>query len=210
MTDAKFHIRTVEYSELDQLLELEKEWPDHSRATPEELTLRIDKFQEGFFIAEDNSGIIASIICYPYRYQPDDLSNFHNWETVIKKCYHTQDSPITANALYIVSGTTKPTHHGSELFDSGVNHVVDLAKKLHKQYVVGGCLLPGYARYVQKHEKISADEYVFKKSQERFIDPLIEKYRRLNFFVPDTRHVIADYFLHAPSLNYSALVIKAL
>lgn len=210
MANAKFHIRVVEYSDLNQLLELENEWPLHSRATKEELTFRISQFQEGFFIAEDNSGIIASIISYPYHYQSHDLSNYHNWETVLKKCYHSQQSETDSNALYILSGTTKPTQHGSELFDGGVNHVVGLAKKLNKQYVVGGCLLPGYARYLQKHEPISAHEYVFKKSLGRFIDPLIEKYRRLDFFVPDTNHIIADYFPHEPSLNYSALVVKSL
>ncbi|VVC74773.1 hypothetical protein AQUSIP_00450 [Aquicella siphonis] len=205
-----FHIRSVEFSDMDQLLELEKEWPVDARASAETLKMRIDKFQQGFFIAEDETGIIASIICHPYHYMPGDVANFKNWEAVVRHCYHSMSSETGANALYIISGTTKPTQHVSELFNGGVNHVVELGKKLGKQYVIGGCLLPGYSRYIEKHENISASDYVFKQSQGRCVDPLIEKYRRLGFHVPDKNHVIADYFPHGPSLNYSALVVKKL
>lgn len=202
-----FSIRTVQLSDIDQLLELEKEWPEHARAPKEILLHRINRFQPGFFIAENETGIIASIISHPYFYQADDLSNFINWEMVAKKCYQSDESPTHSNALYILSGTSKPGY-GSDLFDGGVNHVVALAKELGKHYVIGGCLLPGYARYRTKNEPISAVDYTFKKSQGRFIDPLIEKYRRLDFYVPDKNHVIADYFPHEPSLNYSALVVR--
>jgi hypothetical protein len=204
-----FSIRTVKPSDIHQLVELEKEWPEDARATQQELQNRIDKFRQGFFIAENETGIIASIISYPYHYQPGDLSNFASWEMVAAKCYHTHELPADANALYILSGTSKPGY-GSDLFDGGVNHVVDLGREMGKHYIIGGCLLPGYARYISKHEPISAGDYVFKKSQGRYIDPLIEKYRRLAFYVPDKNHVIANYFPHAPSLNYSALVVRDL
>jgi hypothetical protein len=205
-----YHIRTVEHSDIDQLLELEKEWPEHARASKELLLFRINQFQQGYFIAEDETGIIASIICYPYQYAPNDISNFKNWETVVTLCYQYDPNEIASNALYIVSGTSKPTYHGGEVFDDGVTQVIELAKKLGKHYVVGGCLLPGYARYISKHEMLSAEEYVFKKVQNRYVDPLIEKYRRLDFHVPDQNHVISNYYPHEPSLNYSALVVRVL
>ena len=100
--------------------------------------------------------------------------------------------------------------HAGEVFDGGVNHVVDLAARLGKRYVVGGCLLPGYSRYTRKHGDISAAEYVFKKMHDKSIDPLLEKYRRLDFHVPDENHIIANYFLDDTSFNYSALVVKSL
>lgn len=205
-----FHIRVVEPSDMDQLLELEKEWPEDARATADQLHARIHKFQQGFFIAEDESGIIASIICHPYHYQPENLANFKNWDTVARQCYQTPSPMESANALYIISGTTKPTQHVSELFNGGVNHVIELGKKIGKDFVIGGCLLPGYSRYIEKYENISASDYVFRQSNGRFVDPLLEKYRRLGFHVPDHHHVIADYYPHAPSLNYSALVVKDL
>lgn len=204
-----FAIRTVEQSDIKELVELEKEWPENARASEQTLLDRINKFQQGYFIAENETGIIASIISFPYLYFPYDLSNFHNWEMVVKKCYESDEIPANTNALYILSGTSKPGY-GSDLFDGGVNHVVELANKMDKQYVIGGCLIPGYARYLAKRECISAADYVFKKTQNRFVDPLIEKYRRLGFFVPDKNHVLANYFPHESSLNYSVLTIKDL
>jgi len=87
---------------------------------------------------------------------------------------------------------------------------VDLAKEMGKRYVIGGALLPGFAKYKSRHEQISASDYVFKKSQGRFIDPLIEKYRRVGFHVPDENHVFENYFPDDNSLGHSALVVKDL
>ena len=105
---SKFKIRTVEYSDLPQLMELEKLWPENARASYETLKFRIDKFQQGYFIAEDETGIIASIIAHPYYYTPDDLSNYQHWDAVVSKCYET--NPADTNALYIIIGTSNPPH----------------------------------------------------------------------------------------------------
>lgn len=202
-----FTPRTVEYSDLDQLMELEKIWPEKARASYETLKFRIDKFQQGFFVGEDETGILGSIICHPYHYHPADLSNYQNWEAVVKKCYANHDYTDT-NALYIVAGTSRPSIHGNEIFDSGMVHVVDLAKKLNKRFVIGGCVLPRYARYASKHANASIEDYVFKKVKDKCLDPLLEKYRRHGFHVPDKNHIISNYFLDDSSLNYSALVVK--
>jgi hypothetical protein len=198
--------RTANLSDLPQLLELEKVWPEMARASYETLKFRIERFSEGFFVAEDETGLIGSIICHPYHYQPQDLSNFADWESVVKKCYET--NPADANALYIIAGTTKPSAHGGEPFNSGMEHVTDLAQRLGKQYVLGGCILPGYMRYINKHGEISVSDYVFKKTKNRLVDPLLEKYRRHDFHVTDKNNIIANYYLDDSSFNYSALVVK--
>lgn len=205
-----FHIRAVLATDIDQLLELENEWPPNARASKEKLLFRINRFQQGFFIAEDETGIIASIISHPYHYQSDDISNYKNWQSVVKQCYQSTEDLNKLNSLYIVSGTSKPTRHGGDVFDGGVMHVVELGEKLGKQHVVGGCILPGYARYIEKHGPISAVDYVFEHKHNRYLDPLIDRYRKLKFHVPDPQHVIADYFPHEASLNYSALVVRDL
>lgn len=202
-----FNIRTAHLNDLAQLLELEKIWPVNARANEHALKFRLIQFPEGYFIAEDASGIIASIICCPYQYQSHDLSNYASWEQVSKNCY---DNTSLKNALYIVSGTSRPTIYQQQVFNGGMQHVIDLAKKLGKQYVVGGSLIPGYASYIAKKGFISAADYVFKKHNQRYVDPLIEKYRRLGFYVPDKNHIIENYFSDAASLNYSALVVKDL
>lgn len=208
LASPEFHIRNATLADIPQLIELEKEWPEPARASEETLRFRINFFQEGYFIAEDESGIIASIIACPYQYDPERLDAYQNWERVANACYSEPATLKNKNALYIVSGTSKATRHGGKVFDGGVTQVVDLAKRLGLRYVVGGCLLPGYSRYVNKHQHATAKEYVFAKINERFVDPLIEKYSRLDFHVPNAAHVIANYFQHEPSLNYSALVVR--
>lgn len=136
--------------------------------------------------------------------------NFKSWTTVVTNCYQSEYFAEDLNALYIVSGTAKKSSYGNELFNAGIYHVTNLAQKMAKKYVIGGALLPGYKKFLAKHASVSAGDYVFKQSQGRCVDPLIEKYRRLGFIVPNEDHVIANYFSHAPSLNYSALVVKKL
>lgn len=210
LNNNKFYIRNATLDDLDCLVELEKEWPENVRATEAELALRIKKFVEGYFVAFDNAGMTASIISHPYYYSQDDLSNFKTWSGIVEKCYQSPIIYDETNALYIVSGTIKKTPYVTQLFNEGVELVIGLAKKMQKRYVVAGTLIPGFARYKETNANILAHEYVFTKSRGRFIDPLIEKYRRIGFHVPDQQHVFADYFPDENSNGYSALVVKDL
>lgn len=194
--------------DLALLLDLEQKWPEQSRATEHALKRRIERFAEGYFIAEDNTGIIGSIIAHPYYYDPCDLSNFNSWAALIKTCYDSEQSFSSANALYIVSGTSNKPHNEALFFNTGISLIIELAKKMGMTYVIAGALLPGYACFLRKHKKMRAEDYVFEKNKQRFVDPLIEKYRRIGFSVPDKHHVIANYFPDENSLNYSALVVK--
>lgn len=206
----KFNIRNATHQDMPQLLELEKEWPEDLRASEAELALRLDKFADGFFVASDNTGMIASIIAHPYFYSPDNLSNFQTWSHIVNTCYRQGVSVADANALYIISGTTRKTPYVTELFNAGIELVVNLARKLDKRYVVGGALLPGFAKFKQQHVEYSARDYAFRMSQGRHIDPLLEKYRRIGFRVPDKNHVVENYFPDNNSLGFSALVVKDL
>lgn len=205
-----FSIRTATNADLAQLIELEKEWPENARATADQLALRIQKFSQGFFIGEDENGFVGSLITHPYSYQPDNLLNYKNWNEVVNTCYSPESSHRETNALYIISGTTKKTRHGAALFDQGMLHAIELATQLGKKYIVGGALLYGYADFIAENHFLTAEDYVFTRTRGRFIDPLIEKYHRIGFVVPDKNHIIANYFPHAESKNYSALVVKKL
>lgn len=205
-----FTIRNATQKDLPQLLELEKIWPEASRATEQELNQRIERFAAGYFVAEDNLGIISSMITHPYVYNPNDLSSFDNWDNVNQACL-TQRIPFDdCNALYILSGTSKTNHYAGALFSGALACALNLAKEMGKSYVLAGALLPGYARFVKKYGMTTAQDYVFKQSNHRFVDPLIERYRRVGFYVPSKEHVLADYYPDSNSLNYSALVVKPL
>lgn len=200
--------RTVTHADLPQLLELEKEWPEHARATEKQLSARIKKFSEGYFVAVDKTEIVASIISHPYDYFPHNLSNFQSWSSVLNKCYLTDVDFQNTNALYIISGTVKKAYAKQGFFNDGIVEIVNLAKKIGKKHVVAGSILPGYARHLNKIGHMSAADYVFESINGRFLDPMIEKYRRLDFKVPDKSHVMSNYFPDESSLNYSALVVK--
>ncbi|MDF1683204.1 MAG: hypothetical protein P1U36_00960 [Legionellaceae bacterium] len=205
-----FQIRHAMPKDLPQLLELEKVWPEAARATAQDLSRRIDAFAAGFFVVEDSSGIYASMICYPYSYDPSNLSNFKSWDHVNKQCFLEQAMPDDCNALYILSATNKKTNIAGDLSRSFMEHVFKLAINMNEKYVLAGILLPGYARYIKKYGQITPEAYVFKQINNRFVDPMIDKLTRLGFEVPQKDHVIADYFPDKNSLNYSALVVKSL
>jgi len=198
-------IREVEYADLPLLVELEKVWPETARASEAMLKWRIDKFKAGYFVVENEVDLIGSILSCPYDYQPQDLRNFKNWETVMHAGYEEAQTS-QGNALYIVSGTSKASH----LFGLAVRHVAEFAKTLGKKYVVAGCVLPGYLKYIELHGEISAADYVFLQNKNRFVDPFIEKYSRQGYLVPDKNHVFANYFTDTNSLHHAALVVKNL
>lgn len=210
LKDDVFQIRNATQHDLPQLLELEKIWPEASRATEQDLSLRIERFPVGYFVVEDKAGIYASVITHPYRYDPNDLSNFKHWKHVNKACFLKSSALDSANALYVISATNKKTKGGGQLARCFVERLVTLAQSMKKSYLVAGVLLPGYANYLKKHGAIKPDVYVFKQVNGRFVDPLIEKLSRIGFCVPTKQHVIADYYLDPNSLNYSALVVKPL
>tara|TARA_R110002126_G_scaffold273866_1_gene418596 strand:+ start:120391 stop:121014 length:624 start_codon:yes stop_codon:yes gene_type:complete len=205
-----FQIRNATHDDLPQLLELENVWPEDTRATEHDLNLRINAFPAGYFVAESDLGIIGSMIAHPYVYNPYDLSNFKSWEKVNQACAIQRIPFDGCNALYLLSGTNTAHGYAKALFIQALERALDLAKKIGKSYIVAGIILPGYARFISKHGLITPENYVFKQSNGRCVDPYIERFRQLGFHVPTKEHVIANYFPDKNSLNYSALVVKSL
>ena len=203
-------IRNATQKDLPQLLDLEKIWPESSRATEQGLNHRIETFAAGFFVVEDEAGIYASVIAHPYRYDSNDLSNFQSWNDVNQLCFLKNTVIDDCNALYVISATNKKSDMAGLFFRCCVDRLVKLAYSMNKLYLVAGVLLPGYANYIKKYGAIEPDTYVFKQINGRCVDPLIEKLRRIGFSVPSKSHVLAEYYPDSNSLNYSALVVKSL
>ena len=118
-----FQIRNAMLTDLPQLLELENVWPKASRATKQDLMLRINTFSAGYFVVEDSTEIFASMIAHPYRYDPKNLSNFKSWDQVNQRCFIEEDVPDDCNALYILSATNKKTNIAGDLSRSFMEHV---------------------------------------------------------------------------------------
>ena len=89
-----------------------------------------------------------------------------------------------------------------------VGMVVQRAREMELEYVLAGAVIPGYKRYCEKYGEISAADYVATRRGHSLADPLLSMYEKIDFHVPDGRHVIPEYFPDDASLNYAALVVN--
>ncbi|MBI3811877.1 MAG: hypothetical protein HY283_06705, partial [Nitrospirae bacterium] len=68
-------------------------------------------------------------------------------------------------------------------------------------------IMEGYATYRKTHASVSAKEYALIRKGDAFVDPLIEKLRRVGFSLPDKRHVLAEYYASEDAHDWSALMV---
>lgn len=210
MATKNITIRTATLADLDAIMAVEKSFsvdPQY-HASRKKMQARIEKFNQGFFLTyvEDKLAYIISTCCVAYN--PHDLSNFSTWDHITNNGFlSSPQPPATANALYIVSGVVEHSFQQHNLFGVPYPHLLELAQELQLNYIIAGAILPGYANYIEENGPISASEYAEKRSGFRLVDPLLEKYRRIHFHVPNQQHILADYYEHPGSCSYSALVV---
>lgn len=202
--------RTATLDDLDAIMRVEKSFSKDPQyhASREKMLARIEKFHEGFFLTfvDDQLAYIICTCCVYYN--PSDLSNFRSWDHITHNGFLADhEPPSNANALYIVSGVVEQSFQNYNLFGAPYPHLLSLANKLNLKYIIAGAILPGYAHYIEQNGLIPAHEYVQLRNNNRLVDPLLEKYRRIRFYVPDQHHVLANYYEHADSLSYSAIVV---
>lgn len=201
-------IRNATPQDLDQILQVEQNWPETARAPREKFIVRLQKFPDGFFVAEQDEQLLATITACPLHYDPAQPGKLKDWGAVTNQGFFHDIGPFTEyNSLYIVSGVIDSRHRGGDLFESMVAREVRLARELGFAYVLAGAVLPGYARYCEKHGALPAADYVFLRHGQHWVDPLLDLYARIGFTVPDRQHVIKDYFPDAASRDHAALVV---
>lgn len=206
-----YMIRNPTMNDLDAIMQVEQSWPAAARAPREKFIARLQKFPAGFFVADMDSRLLATITACPLRYDPEQLGQLKDWDSVTNQGFLHDIGPLNHyNSLYIVSGVIDPQHRGGDLFERMVGREVQLARQLGFEYVVAGAVLPGYARYCEKHGTVPAADYVFQRHGQHLVDPLIDMYTRIEFTVPDKRHVIENYFPDAASRDHAALVVRRL
>ncbi|MEM7100002.1 MAG: hypothetical protein AAF541_17175 [Pseudomonadota bacterium] len=188
------------------VLELELEWPESQRASPETLAKRFAKYPDGFLLAWHEQTAAGLLTFVPVKYSSDDLSGFESWDQVTNG--GDLHWPVEkANALYIVSGLVRSGYHDKHIFEFGVSEVAGLAKQLGYDYVLAGARIPGYRRFFEKHGPIAAHEYAALEHRGRLRDPLLQMYRALDFNVPNANHIKADYYPDESSMDHGALVV---
>jgi len=205
-------IRTAREDDLDQILELEQQFSDDPIhwASREHFLARIRKFPEGFFLGFTDDHLVTMLMTCCVHYDPSNPTQFTSWKETTNQGRLHDKMPDNANALYIVSGVVDKTYRKYNYFHYGLDELTKLANSLGLSYIVAGASMLGYKRYCEKYGFVPAHEYALLTKRGRSFDPLLERYRRIGFTVPNRQHVIPDYFEHAGSMNYAALVVREL
>ncbi len=202
-------VRSAVWGDMEAIMDLEACWPEGQRAGREQMEARLEKFPPGFLVAENAAGVlVGSVTGSPILYDSAHPEGFRTWAQVtnggiIRRCSEVPD----ANALYLVSGIVHPDHRGGEALHAMIRAEVEVARSLGFAFVAAGAVIPGYRRYCERHGPVPAADYVFLRKGHRFVDPLMDQYRRLGFRVPDRRHVIPDYYPDPDSGNFAAFVV---
>ena len=202
-------IRPATRADLPAIMELETHWPEGQRALRDQFEARLDKFPDGFLLAcADDGALAGSMTAYPIRYDPACPERIGDWKAVTNNGYIRTPAEVPgANALYLVSAVVHTDYRGRDVFTRMARAAIDVARSHGLPYVAAGAVIPGYHRYVAKHGPISAPEYVFTRKGQRLVDPFIDQYRRIGFFVPDQRHVLSEYYDDSDSENHAAFVV---
>jgi len=204
----KLVIRNASLNDLDGIMDVEQDWPEGQRAGKDKFIARLDKFPEGFFLAEIDGKIVGTSTSCLIKYNPMRPEVYKSWNVVTNDGYIFRPEEIERpNALYIVSIGIKKGYRSKGIFQRFVKAQVELAIRLNLSYILAGAIMPRYDYYCKKYGDVSAEEYAFIKIGRRLVDPLLELLRRLGFYVPDKRHVIRDYYNDTKSRNYSTLVV---
>lgn len=210
MKTKKITTRTATPADLDDIMTVEKSFSDDPQyhASPAKMLSRIEKFAQGFFLTYVNDRLAYTITTCCVHYDANDLSNFSTWDHITDNGYlHQPQPPVGSNALYIVSGVVAHEFREANLFGKPYSKLLALAQQLQLDYIIAGATLYSYGKFAQTHPQISAAEYALMRQGSRFIDPLMEKYRRINFHIPSPEHIRPNYFADKDSLGHSVIVV---
>ena len=204
----EFSIRNAEVEDLDAIMQVEAHWPKEQRSSEEKFRSRLEKFPQGFFLAEANGEVVAVSTSTLTNYDPADLASFRSWE----KC--TNDGylyPLNAvdeyNALFIVSNGIMKQARKKGIREEMIRAHFSLAVHLGLQYIATGAMMPGYDAYCSEHGETEISDYAFMMKNGCPIDPTLNKLSSLGLLLPDPRHIIEGYYMSPESRNYGALLV---
>ena len=208
-------IRNATAEDIDEIMRVEQSWPEDARASSDAMLARIEKFADGFFLAleHDDSGrelVVATITTMPMHFTEDTIHDFNSWDEVTNSGYLGDFDMQRCNALYIVSGVIDSNYRGANIFTPMVLREVELAASLGYRYVLAGAVMPGYRKYVDRHGPVPAYDYTRLRRGKHLVDPLLAMYEAIDFHVPNSHHVLQEYYPDDASKNYAALVMRDL
>ena len=204
-------IRNATKSDLEGILAAEQLiWPEGQRASAEAFASRLELFPVGFFVAVTSGEIVAACTSCLMHYDPRDLSQCVSWSSVTNDgLLRPKEQVSNANALYIVSNGIIPEHRRSGLRERLIGAQIELTRSMKLPYLVTGAMLPGYDNYCRTVAEVSAAEYAATMKDGEPVDPTLRKLSRLGLVLPNTNHLIENYYPSPQSRNYGALLVYA-
>lgn len=210
-------IRNATPSDLEAILHVEQSWDEAGRAGADKFLSRLARFPQGFFLAlipdpelHRAEIVVATVTTMPMVYAVDGVRDFGNWNAVTNYGYLPVETPAACNALYIVSGVIDHRYRGLTIFAPMVLREVALAKSMGLRYVIAGAVLPSYRKFCEQHGETDSFEYCATRRGKHLADPLLAMYEAIGFSVPDSNHVLAEYYPDDASRNFAALVVRDL
>lgn len=202
-------VRNADRNDLDGVLEVERCWPVEQRAGREKFASRLERFPEGFFVAECEGRIVGAITSCPVRYEPGRPEAFPSWSHATNDGFiHPPGVVRDANALYIISNGIVKEHRRSGLRERLVGAQLDLARKRGLRFALTGAMLPGYDAYCREHGELPARDYAYRTREDGApVDPTLRKLGALGLLLPSPEHVIPDYYPSPESRDHGALLV---
>ncbi len=202
-------VRPARVADLDEILCVERSWPESERATRKQFETRLRRYPAGFLVAEEEGALVGTMTAGPVEYSAGDLGGFKSWDEATGGGLLREGGRRPEdNALYIVSGVVREGGRGRGVIQGLILGQVEVARRERLEYLVAGATLPRYRRYCERHGPIAAADYVFEERRGRLVEPFLEIYRQIGFRVPDSRHVVRDYYPDPASEGYAALVVR--
>jgi hypothetical protein len=202
------HVRQAELADLDRIMDVEGDWEESQRASRDQMRLRLRKFPEGFWLYEQEGEVVGTLMSFPLRYSPDEVSQLTSWDQVTNNGNYPDIDLSSSNTLYLPSGSLKKSARGGTAYALMMETPVRLAEQLGLDYVIAGAKIPGYDAYCRRHGEIDARDYAFLRLGGCLVDPFLEMYRGHDYHVPDRSHVVANYYPDPPSRDYAAIVVR--
>ena len=204
-------IRCVRSTDLNSLMDLESSWPEGERATAAQLQSRIERFPRGFLVCTESNApdvIIASATSCPITYESEHPELIASWNHATNDGLLPENSDVLlSDTLYLVSSVVKTSHRGRNVYRDLINELVRHARKLGYKRILTGAVMPGYDDYCTKHGETPASDYALMQRRGIPLDAFLRVLAGLGFHLPDSRHVVADYYPDEPSRCYAALLV---
>lgn len=206
------HVRQASEADIEEIMLVERDWPESQQADRDQILGRLRKFPEGFWIFErdgaQGSEVIGTLMGFPLRYEPANVAAMSTWDAVTNYGDYPDIDLSTANALYLAAGSLRRHARGGTGYRTMMETPIDVARRFGLDYVLAGAKIPGYDAYCKRFGDIDAREYAFLEVNGCLVDPFLEMYRGHDYFVPDRAHIVKDYYPDPPSRDYGALVVR--